>query len=31
MQARIQAFLNFLEAEKGYAENTIAAYQNDLG
>ena len=31
MQDRIQAFLNFLEAEKGYAENTIAAYQNDLG
>ncbi|HET9433012.1 MAG TPA: site-specific integrase, partial [Chitinophagaceae bacterium] len=31
MQDRIQAFLHFLEAEKGYAENTIAAYQNDLG
>lgn len=31
MRDRIQAFLNFLTAEKGYAENTIAAYQNDLG
>ncbi len=31
MKERIQGFLNFLEAEKGYAENTIAAYQNDLG
>jgi len=30
MKERIQAFLKFLEAEKGYAENTIAAYQNDL-
>lgn len=25
-----QDFLKFLEFEKGYAENTIAAYQNDL-
>jgi integrase/recombinase XerD len=31
MKDRIQGFLHFLEAEKGYAENTIAAYQNDLG
>jgi integrase/recombinase XerD len=31
MKDRIQGFLNFLIAEKGYAENTIAAYQNDLG
>ena len=30
MRDRIQSFLNFLQAEKGYAENTIAAYQNDL-
>lgn len=31
MKDRIQDYLNFLEAEKGYTENTIAAYQNDLG
>ena len=31
MKDRIQGFLKFLAAEKGYAENTIAAYQNDLG
>jgi integrase/recombinase XerD len=30
MKERVQTFLNFLEVEKGYAENTIAAYQNDL-
>jgi len=30
MKDRIQGFLKFLEVEKGYAENTIAAYQNDL-
>lgn len=30
MKERVQGFLNFLETEKGYAENTIAAYQNDL-
>ncbi|MBN1991241.1 MAG: tyrosine recombinase [Anaerolineae bacterium] len=30
MKDRVQSFLNFLEAEKKYAENTIAAYQNDL-
>jgi integrase/recombinase XerD len=30
MKDRVQGFLNFLEQEKGYAENTIAAYQNDL-
>ncbi len=30
MQAKILDFLNFLDAEKGYADNTIAAYRNDL-
>ena len=30
MRDRIQGFLNFLQSEKGYADNTIAAYQNDL-
>ncbi len=30
MKERIQDFLKFLEVEKGYADNTIAAYQNDL-
>ena len=30
MYDNIQGFLKFLEAEKGYAQNTIAAYQNDL-
>ncbi len=30
MKDRIQDFLHFLESEKGYADNTIAAYQNDL-
>ena len=30
MQEKIQDFLNFLETEKGYADNTIAAYRNDL-
>lgn len=30
MKQNIQDFLNFLETEKKYAENTIAAYQNDL-
>jgi integrase/recombinase XerD len=30
MKNRIQGFLNFLQVEKGYAENTIAAYHNDL-
>jgi integrase/recombinase XerD len=30
MKERIQDFLNFLGTEKGYADNTIAAYQNDL-
>ena len=30
MQAKIEDFLGFLEAEKGYADNTIAAYRNDL-
>ncbi|MFQ5610786.1 MAG: tyrosine recombinase [Anaerolineae bacterium] len=31
MDDRIQDFLRFLDAEKGYAENTVAAYRNDLG
>jgi integrase/recombinase XerD len=31
MKDRIDSFLNFLATEKRYAENTIAAYQNDLG
>ena len=30
MQETVQDFLKFLESEKGYAENTIAAYRNDL-
>ena len=30
MQELIQAFLNFLADEKSYADNTIAAYRNDL-
>jgi integrase/recombinase XerD len=30
MEDKIQDFLNFLETEKGYADNTIAAYRNDL-
>ncbi|RME71745.1 MAG: tyrosine recombinase [Chloroflexi bacterium] len=30
MEAKIQAFLKFLEVDKGYTANTIAAYQNDL-
>ena len=30
MNDNIQGFLKFLEVEKKYADNTIAAYQNDL-
>ena len=30
MRENIQAFLKFLDTEKGYADNTIAAYRNDL-
>jgi len=30
MKENIQAFLKFLEVDKKYADNTIAAYQNDL-
>lgn len=30
MQEQIQNFLDFLDNEKGYADNTIAAYRNDL-
>jgi integrase/recombinase XerD len=31
MQEEIQAFLKFITVEKGYAQNTLSAYQNDLG
>jgi integrase/recombinase XerD len=30
MQEQIQAFLKFITVEKGYAQNTLSAYQNDL-
>ena len=30
MKENIQSFLKFLEVDKKYADNTIAAYQNDL-
>ncbi len=30
MQDQINQFLDYLEAEKGYSHNTMAAYQNDL-
>jgi len=30
MQDQINQFLDYLEAEKGYSNNTLAAYQNDL-
>ncbi len=30
MDATVRGFLKFLEMEKGYSENTIAAYRNDL-
>lgn len=30
MKENIQGFLHFLEVDKGYTENTIAAYQNDV-
>jgi len=30
MQGKIESFLGFLRAEKGYSNNTIAAYRNDL-
>ncbi len=30
MHDMVQDFLRFLKVEKGYADNTIAAYQNDL-
>lgn len=30
MKDQIENFLKFLETDKGYAQNTIAAYQNDL-
>ncbi len=26
----IESFLNFLAVEKGYSENTVMAYRNDL-
>ena len=31
MEAAMNAFLEFLSREQGYANNTIAAYRNDLG
>jgi len=30
MQEKVEGFLDFLRAEKGYSANTIAAYRNDL-
>ena len=30
MQEQVQAFLEYLEVERGYSQNTIAAYRNDL-
>ena len=30
MERQIEAFLGFLQREKGYSDNTIAAYRNDL-
>jgi integrase/recombinase XerD len=30
MRRRIQDFLKFLEIERGYSDNTVVAYQNDL-
>ena len=30
MQVQVDQFLRYLRSEKGYSENTIAAYQNDL-
>lgn len=30
MKQEIEAFLNYLSTEKGFSENTIAAYKNDL-
>jgi integrase/recombinase XerD len=31
MHEQIKQFLDYLKAEKGYSNNTLAAYQNDLG
>lgn len=31
MKGEINSFLNYLTVEKGFSENTIAAYHNDLG
>jgi integrase/recombinase XerD len=30
MKEEIQQFLNYISVEKGYSENTLAAYRNDL-
>ena len=30
MNAQVQSFLNFLAVEKGFSQNTIDAYGNDL-
>ncbi len=31
MQEQIDEFLDFVATERGYSENTLAAYRNDLG
>ena len=31
MKEQLTAFLEFLRSEQNYSQNTIAAYQNDLG
>ncbi len=31
MKEQLTAFLNFLESDQNYSQNTIAAYRNDLG
>ncbi len=30
MEQLIERFIQYLAAEKGYADNTLAAYRNDL-
>jgi integrase/recombinase XerD len=30
MRAKVEGFLDFLQVEKGYSSNTLAAYRNDL-
>lgn len=31
MEEQLAAFLEFLQTERSYSENTTAAYKNDLG